>query len=177
MPASCGKNDFISDRRVRLISFLLKFLLIENFRYFCATISNKSNTMSVARFGVSLENELLEALDEFVQSNKFPNRSQAIRHLIEKNIVENKWKCNNIVAGAIILNYDYNKNDILTKLSEIKKNAVDEILSAQIFYISSEKALEIIAVKGASYKLTELSESMISIKGIEHGKLIMSKVD
>ena len=133
--------------------------------------------MSVARFGVSLENELLEALDEFVQSNKFPNRSQAIRHLIEKNIVENKWKCNNIVAGAIILNYDYNKNDILTKLSEIKRNAINEILSAQIFYISSEKALEIIAVKGASYKLTELSESMISIKGIEHGKLIMSKVD
>ena len=133
--------------------------------------------MSVARFGVSLENELLEALDEFVQSNKFPNRSQAIRHLIEKNIVENKWKCNNIVAGAIILNYDYNKNDILTKLSEIKKNAINEILSAQIFYISSEKALEIIAVKGASYKLTELSENMISIKGIEHGKLIMSKVD
>lgn len=133
--------------------------------------------MSVARFGVSLENELLEALDEFVQSNKFPNRSQAIRHLIEKNIVENKWKCNNIVAGAIILNYDYNKNDILTKLSEIKRNAINEILSAQIFYISDEKALEIIAVKGASYKLTELSESMISIKGIEHGKLIMSKVD
>lgn len=133
--------------------------------------------MSVARFGVSLENELLEALDEFVLSNRFPNRSQAIRHLIEKNIVENKWKCNNIVAGAIILNYDYNKNDILTKLSEIKRNAINEILSAQIFYISDEKALEIIAVKGASYKLTELSESMISIKGIEHGKLIMSKVD
>jgi len=25
--------------------------------------------------------------------------------------------------------------------------------------------------------LTELSESLISIKGVEHGKLIMSKVD
>lgn len=133
--------------------------------------------MSVARFGVSLENELLEALDEYVLSNKFPNRSQAIRHLIENNIVESKWKCNNVVAGAIILTYDYNKNDIQTKLSEIKKNAVNEILSAQSFYISSEKTLEIIAVKGPSYKLTELSESMISIKGIEHGKLIMSKVD
>ncbi|MFZ4582143.1 MAG: CopG family ribbon-helix-helix protein [Paludibacter sp.] len=43
--------------------------------------------MPVARFGVSLENELLEALDAFVQDNKFPNRSQAIRHLIEKNLV------------------------------------------------------------------------------------------
>lgn len=133
--------------------------------------------MSVARFGVSLENDLLEALDVYVLENKFPNRSQAIRHLIEKNIVESKWKCNNIVAGAIILTYDYSKNDILVKLAEIKRKAINEILSVQNFYISSEKSLEIIAVKGPSYKLTELSESLISIKGMEHGKLIMSKVD
>lgn len=145
--------------------------------YICGTILINSNTMPVARFGVSLENDLLEALDTYVQENKFPNRSQAIRHLIEKNLVESKWKCNNIVAGAIILTYDYNKNDIQAKLSEIKKKAMIEILSAQNFYISAEKVLEIIAVKGPSYKLTELSETLIGIKGIEHGKLIMSKVD
>jgi CopG family nickel-responsive transcriptional regulator len=133
--------------------------------------------MSVTRFGVSLEIDLLEALDAYVLENKFPNRSQAIRHLIEKNIVEKKWKCNNIVAGAIILTYNFNKNDIQSKLAEIKKNAIKEILSAQNFYISDDKVLEIIAVKGPSHKLTELSESLISIKGIEHGKLIMSKVD
>lgn len=133
--------------------------------------------MPVVRFGVSLEIDLMEALDGFVMENKFPNRSQAIRHLIEKNIVEQKWKCNNIVAGAIILTYNYTKNDIQTKLSEIKRNFVNEILSAQNFYISEDKALEIIAVKGASKVLTELSEKFISIKGIEHGKLIMSKVD
>ncbi len=133
--------------------------------------------MSVVRFGVSLENELLKALDVYVSDNKFPNRSQAIRHLIEKNIVETKWKCNNMVAGAIILTYDFNKIDILTKITEIKKNAISEILSSQSFYITTTKALEVIAVKGPSSKLTELSESLIGIKGIEHGKLIMSKVD
>ena len=53
--------------------------------------------MPVARFGVSLENYLFEALDTYVLANKFPNRSQAIRYLIEKNIVEDKWKCNIIV--------------------------------------------------------------------------------
>ncbi len=132
--------------------------------------------MPVSRFGVSLENELLEALDAYVQENKFPNRSQAIRHLIEKNLVEKKWKCNNMVAGAIILTYNFHKHDILNKLAEIKKNAVDEILSTQIFYISADKILEIIAVKGPSNKLTGLSDMLIGVKGIEHGKLIMSKI-
>ena len=133
--------------------------------------------MSVARFGVSLESELLEALDAYVLDNKFPNRSQAIRHLIEKNLVEKKWKCNNIVAGAITLIYEHNKHETQQRLSEIKKNATAEILSIQSFYISDEKMLEIIAVKGPSHKLTELSDAFIAIKGIDHGKLIMSKVD
>jgi len=39
--------------------------------------------MSVSRFGVSLDGELLEALDNYVKENNFPNRSQAIRQLIE----------------------------------------------------------------------------------------------
>ena len=40
--------------------------------------------MAVTRFGVSLDEELLHALDEYVEENNFSNRSQAIRHLIEK---------------------------------------------------------------------------------------------
>ena len=44
--------------------------------------------MAVTRFSVSLEKELLEELDSFAESNGFANRSQALRHLIEKNIVE-----------------------------------------------------------------------------------------
>jgi len=133
--------------------------------------------MPVTRFGVSLESDLLEALDGYVLSNKFPNRSQAIRQLIEKNIVESKWKCNHIVAGGIVLTYEFDKNNIQTKLVEIQKSYTDVILSVQHFYISANKILEIIAVKGTSFKLTELSDSLISIKGIEHGKLIMSKAE
>lgn len=59
--------------------------------------------MNVTRFSVSLEEELLEALDNFVLDNKYSNRSQALRSLIEKNLVEKKWHCNNIVFGAIVL--------------------------------------------------------------------------
>lgn len=133
--------------------------------------------MPVARFGVSLENELLDALDAFVLENKFPNRSQAIRHLVEKNLVEKKWKCNNIVAGAVTLIYNYHKSDLLSKLTDIKKEASALLLSSQTFYVSADKILEIIAVKGPSSQLTELSDKLISVKGIEHGKLVMSKVD
>lgn len=131
--------------------------------------------MSVTRFGVSLDEELLKALDDFVAGNRFANRSQAIRHLIEKNLTEEKWKCDNIVAGAVVLVFDHQKKDILTKSSEIRFQYNDVILSVQGFYLNDINYLEIIAVKGPSKRLTEVSEKLISIKGIQHGKLVMSK--
>jgi CopG family transcriptional regulator, nickel-responsive regulator len=133
--------------------------------------------MSVSRFGVSLEEELLKALDEYVSNNRFSNRSQAIRHLIEKNIVEEKWKCDNIVTGAIILVYPYHKKEIKAKISDIHHDYQDEILSLQTFHINKINCLELVAVKGPSRKLTELSEVLIGIKGIQHGKLVMSKAE
>jgi CopG family nickel-responsive transcriptional regulator len=59
--------------------------------------------MSVVRFGVSFEKEVLDELDEYVAGNKFSNRSQALRHLVNRHIVEKKWLCNNRVAGAVTL--------------------------------------------------------------------------
>lgn len=131
--------------------------------------------MSVSRFGVSLDEELLKALDNYVSDNGFANRSQAIRHLIEKNMVEEKWKCDNIVAGAVILVFNYSKPELLKRSSEIQTDYKNVILSSQGFYLNEINYMEIIAVKGPSKVLTEVAEKLISIKGIQHGKLVMSK--
>ena len=133
--------------------------------------------MSITRFGVSLEEDLLEALDAFVVENQFPNRSRAIGFLVEKNLVEKKWQCNNVVAGAVVLVYDHHKKEISSKLMDIQHDYHEVILSTQHFHLNHDVCLEIIAVKGASYLLTELSDKLISCKGIRHGKLVMSKAE
>jgi len=133
--------------------------------------------MSVVRFSVSLEEELLSELDLFAKDNNFANRSQALRNLIEKNIVEKKWHCNNVVAGAIILISDHHRKELITRINELQHDFFDVILSSQHFHLNHDTCLEIIAVKGVASRLTGLSEKLISLKGIRHGKLVMSKAD
>ncbi len=133
--------------------------------------------MSLARFGVSLDEDILKALDTYVIENNFPNRSQAIKHLVEKNLVEKKWQCNNIVAGAVIMLYDHHKSDVSTKSNDVQHQYFDVILSSQHFHLSHNNCLEIIAVKGVASRLTELSDKLIGIKGIIHGKLVMSRAE
>jgi len=133
--------------------------------------------MSVVRFGVSFEKEILDALDEYVLENKFANRSQAMRHLVNRHIVEKKWLCNNRVAGAVTLVYDHHKREIATHLAEIQREYTEEILSVQRFTLNENYSMEVVSLNGISSRLTELSEKLISEKGIQHGKLTMSRFD
>jgi CopG family transcriptional regulator, nickel-responsive regulator len=133
--------------------------------------------MSVKRFGVSLEDHLLESLDEFVIENAFPNRSQAIRNLIEKNLVEKKWKCNNVVAGAIVLLYDHHKRELTSRSTELQHDFHHLILSVQHVHLDHHNCLETIIVKGKAQELTLLGEKLIAMKGIKHGQLVMSATD
>lgn len=133
--------------------------------------------MTVSRFGVSLEKDLLDALDQYVKENRFSNRSQAIRQLISRNIVEQKWQCNNYVAGSVTLVYDPNRREILNQLADILENYHQEILSTQRLILDKSKHMEIVAIKGVATRLTDLADQLISIKGVQHGKLSMSRAD
>jgi CopG family nickel-responsive transcriptional regulator len=130
--------------------------------------------MTVVRFGVSLEQELLTALDAFVRENHFSNRSQAVRQLINNNLVEKKWESNEQVAGAISLVYDHHKRELLNNLADLQHDYHDVILATQHFHLDHDHCLEIIAVKGESAKLSLLANKLIALKGIRHGNLTMS---
>lgn len=133
--------------------------------------------MSLKRFGVSLEDNLLESLDRYVDRSGFSNRSQAIRFLIEKNIAEEKWQCNHTVAGTIIIMYDQARKDIASRIADIQKGYQEVILSSSQYYISRNFCLHIATVMGTACRLTELSDRLIAVKGIKHGKLVMSRAD
>lgn len=133
--------------------------------------------MALKRFGVSLEEDILDSLDRYVDENGFANRSQAIRFFIEKNVAEHKWQCNHIVAGTIIIMYDQVKKEISSKITLIQQGYTDVILSSSQYYINQNFCLHIVTVMGLAYHLTELADKLTTIKGIKHGKLVMSRAD
>ncbi|WP_396191238.1 nickel-responsive transcriptional regulator NikR [Flavobacterium sp.] len=131
--------------------------------------------MSLVRFGVSIEEELLHDLDNYVLKNKFPNRSQAIRQIIAELSVKNKISQNEIVAGVITISYNHHKSAILQKINDTQHDYLSVILSSMHFHIDHHQCMEIIAVKGFAYLIQELADKLISIKGIDHGNLAFSK--
>ncbi len=135
---------------------------------------NISVTMSLKRFGVSIEENIFEDLDKIVERKHFPNRSQAIRFLVAQSKVEEKWEDDADVAGAIVLVYDHHKKDLQTKSTDIQHDYHDLILAVQHVHLDHNNCLETIAVRGKASKLRGLADRLIALKGIKHGKLVMS---
>ena len=130
--------------------------------------------MQIKRFGVSLEEDILNKLDKLVISNQFPNRSQAIRNLIKGTVVKESWEKNKIVAGAIVIVYDHHKRELNSKLMNVQHDFHNLILSTQHVHLAHDLCLETIAVKGKSQDLIKLADKIIGTKGIKHGKLVMT---
>jgi len=130
--------------------------------------------MALKRFGVSIEESMLAELDEIVRRQKFPNRSQAIRYLVSKEKVSQKWEGDEEVAGAIIIVYDHHKKDLQTKSTDIQHDFHDLILAVQHVHLDHNNCLETIAVRGKASQLKLLADQLIALKGIKHGKLVMS---
>lgn len=133
--------------------------------------------MALKRFGVSLEEDLLESLDSFVLENGFANRSQAIRFLVEKSLAEKKWQCNHIVAGTIFIIYDQKRAEIMNRIAEIELSMQELVLSSSSYYLSGGVTLHVSTVMGEARRLTSLADQLTSIKGIRHGKLLMSRAE
>jgi len=133
--------------------------------------------MDLKRFGVSLEEDLLQALDEFVEKKQFPNRSRAIRYLITNTLIQEKIANDQPVAGSLVIVYDHHQREVNTKLLDIQHDYHELILCNQHVHLAHDLCLETIALKGRADQLALLADKIVGIKGIKHGKLVITDVE
>ncbi|MDD5258856.1 MAG: nickel-responsive transcriptional regulator NikR [bacterium] len=126
------------------------------------------------RFGVSLEDDLLERFDHLIKEKNYTNRSEAFRDLIRQELVQKQWHSSGEVAGAITLIYDHHKRELVNKLTNIQHDFGRIIISSQHTHLDHDNCLEIIAVKGNPGEVQKLANNLKSVKGVKHGTLSMS---
>ena len=129
----------------------------------------------IKRFGVSIEGRLLEQFDSYISAKNYENRSEAIRDLIRKELVQEEWaKTNEDVAGAIVIVYDHHKREVVDKLLDIQHDFHELIISSQHIHLDHDNCLEIVVVRGRMAQVNDLAAKLKSIKGVKHASLTKS---
>ena len=78
--------------------------------------------------------------------------------------------------GALTLLYCHDKRGITEKLLDIQHGRCSNIVSSMHLHLDEHNCMEMIAIKGMPQEVTEISDELISCRGVKHGRLIMSSM-
>ncbi|EEB33583.1 MULTISPECIES: nickel-responsive transcriptional regulator NikR [Desulfovibrio] len=124
----------------------------------------------LTRFGVSLDEELLEPFDALCAVKGYSNRSEAIRDLIRKALVAEEWQqADGQGAGTLTLVYDHHKNDLARRLTQMQHDEHDIIIATLHVHLDHHNCLEVLILKGEAARVRALADKLISCKGVKHG--------
>jgi CopG family nickel-responsive transcriptional regulator len=126
------------------------------------------------RFSISLEKNLLEKFDKYIQKRKYTNRSEAIRDLIREVFVKEEWETDKEVFGVITFVYNHHQPNIQEKITEIQHDFYHNVVSATHIHIDHDNCLEVVIVSGIANKIRGLHERIRALRGVKNANLTMS---
>ncbi len=127
------------------------------------------------RFGISLDEKLLDNFDQLIEQKSYMNRSEAIRDLIRASLVEERLGTEEQEAvGTVTLVYNHHVRDLSEKLTEHQHSHHDQIISALHIHLDAHNCLEVLIIRGKVKAIKQIANELIGVKGVKHGKLVMT---
>jgi CopG family nickel-responsive transcriptional regulator len=131
--------------------------------------------MTVERVGIAFEPDLLEKFDALIKEKGYTNRSEAVRDLVRKSIMESQVKNENRKAiGTLSILYDHDVGNVVNELVHVQHHRRAEILTTTHIHVSESSCLEVLIVKGKSDEIRKLADNIKAIKGVKHGELVVT---
>ncbi len=131
----------------------------------------------LSRFGVSAEEELLQSFDRLIAGQGYANRSEALRDLMRDALVKSRVEAspeNGEVLGSLTLVYDHHASDLTDKMNELQHNHHDLVVSVLHVHVNHDDCMEVIVLRGSLRAIRHLSDGLLSLKGVKHGRLFVT---
>jgi CopG family nickel-responsive transcriptional regulator len=129
----------------------------------------------LSRIGVAIDAELLEKFDKLIARRGYENRSEAFRDLVRDELVEETWKApDSPVVGTVTLVYDHHVRLLSEKLTDLQHENHKSILSTLHVHLDHDHCLEVLVVRGKAATVQKIADTLISTKGVKHGRLTIT---
>ncbi|WP_127579762.1 nickel-responsive transcriptional regulator NikR [Paenibacillus koleovorans] len=130
------------------------------------------------RFGVSFPAPLIEQFDQYISQQGYTNRSEAIRDLVRKTLLQpSEMQAEKLVAGTIVMVFDHHIRDLPLQLMELQHAYHHAIISNMHVHLNHDQCLEVIAVRGKLSQLRQLHQSIQVQKGVHYAELSVTFVE
>lgn len=127
------------------------------------------------RFGVSIDERLLDSFDKLIGDKGYNNRSEAVRDLIRNALVDDQWSHDDNeeeMVGTVSLVYNHHTRELSDKLTEHQHAHHQNIISTLHVHLDAHNCLEVVVLKGKGREIRRLADGLIGTKGVKHGRLM-----
>lgn len=125
------------------------------------------------RITISLDDELANALDEFLNARGYSSRSEGVRDLVREAMTqpsEVRARHSNCVANLSYI-YNHRIRALASKLADLQHAHHDLIASTTLIHLDHENSLESIMLKGDTEAVLAFADRVGSERGVR-SKLI-----
>jgi CopG family transcriptional regulator, nickel-responsive regulator len=129
----------------------------------------------LSRIGIALDSDLLDRFDRHISRQGYTNRSEAFRDLIrDKLVAQQTASPGATVVGTVTLIYDHHAHGVTEKLTELQHAHHQLVVSTSHAHLDHNWCLEVLIVHGKSAEVEAFAGRLIGLKGVQHGRLVMS---
>jgi len=132
--------------------------------------------MSIERVGVAFEPELLRDFDSLIRGKGYASRSEAVRDLVRRSIIESAIKDDNAsVIGTLTIIYDHDAPGVTDRLLHLQHHHHGDIMTTMHIHVDESSCLEVLIVRGRSRAVRTLADNIKALKGVKHGELVVTR--
>jgi CopG family nickel-responsive transcriptional regulator len=129
--------------------------------------------VELERISIAIEPELLARFDRLLEERRLGNRSEAVRDLIRRRLVEDELSDEDVeVVASLTLVYDHEQRELAARLVETGHSHHAHVLSTLHVHLDDRLCLEVQVLKGPLAELRHYAEHLIGLKGVKHGQLV-----
>ena len=125
----------------------------------------------LARISITVPETTLNALDEKIVEQHYESRSQAIVDMINKHLIDDQAKRNEVMVGTLTLLYDVGSKALRTQLFELQQQYIAQVVSSLHIQLDDQKILEVMLLQGKTIDLKQISQKFTALKGVIKGHL------
>jgi CopG family nickel-responsive transcriptional regulator len=124
------------------------------------------------RFTITIDDELLEAVDTLMAAKGYASRSEAIRDMIRAAATQEAAVADQTSCVAILgYVYDHGTRALAQRLTHTLHDHHDLSVAGMHVHLDHDTCLEVSVLRGAVGKVRSLADSLTSQRGVRHASL------
>jgi CopG family nickel-responsive transcriptional regulator len=127
------------------------------------------------RVTVTLDDDLLAAIDRLAATRGYQNRSEAIRDLARSGLEQHDdaaGRAEDCVA-AVIYVYDHQARELPKRLTHAFHDHHEMSLATFHVHLDPANCLEVTMLRGAGHEVRHFAEHVIAERGVRHGHIVL----